>query len=34
MHGSHSFIRKLHHIGLYVVSVHQTAPSLIVVADI
>jgi len=33
-YGSHSFIRKLHYICLYLVSVHQTAPLLIMVVDI
>ena len=33
-YGSQSFTCKLHHICLYLVSVHQTAPPLIVVADI
>jgi len=33
-YGSHSFTCKLYHTCLYLVSVHQTAPPLIVVADI
>jgi len=33
-HGSHNFTCKQHHACLYLVSVHQMAPSLIVVADI
>jgi len=33
-YGSHSFTRKQHHACLYLISVHQMAPALIVVADI
>ena len=33
-HGSHSFTRKQHHACLYLVSVHQMAPPLLVVAYI
>ena len=34
MYGSHSFTCKLHHICLYLVSVHQMAPPLTDVVDI
>jgi len=33
-HGSHSFTLQSHHACLYLVSVHQTAPPLIVIAAI